>query len=297
VPANFWIQREANYQEYLARLKDQKQLQESIEWLNTLPLTQMIKYNWVKQYKSKVEQLNEVLNFFGVASLSSWKAIWLSDEAKASFRISLAYTNEKASIAAWLRHGEIKSIEIPLPPYNEKIFKDKLIEIRDLTIKKGTDIKSEIKRLCAEAGVSVVFTPMIQKATISGSVRWVGNKPLIQLSLRGKFNDRFWFTFFHEAGHIILHGKKDVFLEGTEEDILDASKEKEADNFASNFLISRDRLGEFISNGDKSPSSIIRFAREIGIHSGIVVGQLQNANFIPIAYLNDLKVKLEIEMD
>jgi HTH-type transcriptional regulator/antitoxin HigA len=297
VPAHFWIQREANYQEYLARLRDQKQLSESIEWLNTLPVAQMVKYNWINLHKNKADQLNEVLNFFGVASLASWKAIWLSGEARASFRISLAHTNETGSIASWLRHGEIKAIGMSLPQYNERAFKDKLNDIRSLTINKLADIKGEIKKLCADAGVSVVFTPMIQKATISGSVRWVGNKPLIQLSLRGKFNDRFWFTFFHEAGHIILHGKKDIFLEGTEEDILDASKEKEADDFAANFLIPRDRIAEFIARGDKSPSAIIRFAKELGIHSGIAVGQLQNCGFISNSYLNDLKVKLEIEMD
>src|SRR5690606_21197648 len=169
-----------NYQEYLARVKDQEQLEQSIEWLKTLPLSQMIKYNWIAPFKSKIDQLKEVLNFFGVANYSSWEAIWLSNEAKASFRLSLAYTNQNTSIAAWLRHGEVKAISMSLPPYNEKAFKENLLKIRGLTVKKDEALKNEIKSLCSKAGVCVVFTPMIPKANISGSVRWVANKPLIQ---------------------------------------------------------------------------------------------------------------------
>lgn len=297
LPAHFWIRREANFQEFNARLKDEEQLEESIEWLKTLPLSQMIKYSWISKFNNKIDQLREVLNFFGVASYSSWKLIWLSDSPKASFRMSLAYTNENVSIAAWLRHGEIKAINSTLPPYNEKLFKENLQQIRGLTLLTGGSLKKKICDLCATAGVCVVFTPMIPKANISGSVRWVGNKPLIQFSLRGKYNDRFWFTFFHEVGHIILHGKKDVFLEGIDSDAGNSMKEKEADDFAANFLIPKLEIETFVALGDKSPTSIIRFAKRLGIHSGIVVGQLQNSGFIPQSYLNDMKVKLDIEMD
>lgn len=297
IPAHFWIQREAQYQEFLARIRENEQLGESIEWLKSLPLVQMVKYTWIKPCKNKIDQLKEVLNFFGVASLSGWKLLWLGNEPKAAFRISLAFTNENAAIAAWLRHGEIKALQSNIPMYDEKKFKQNLQEIRSLTIKKQDIYKDEIKRLCNDAGVNVVFSPIIPKATISGAVRWVGNKPLIQLSLRGKYNDRFWFTFFHEAGHIFLHGKKDFFLEGTESNISEEIKEKEADNFASNFLIQEERFKTFTEKKDFSPNAIIRFAKEIGIHSGIVVGQLQNKDLIPFSHLNDMKVILKIEMD
>lgn len=296
-PAHFWIQREAQYQESIARLREQEQLEESIEWLKTFPLTQMIKYNWVVKCTSKIEQLQEVLKFFGVASVESWKSLWLSNEPKAAFRISLAYTNENAAIAAWLRHGEVKSFNNNLPEYDEKKFKQNLLLIRDLTTEKQDCYKSEIKRLCNEAGVNVIFTPIIPKATISGAVRWVGNRPLIQLSLRGKYNDRFWFTFFHEAAHILLHGKKDFFLEGTENGVIQREKEKEADEFAADFLIPKEKLKDFVKKGDKSPNAILRLAKEIGIHSGIVIGQLQNADYISYSYLNDMKTILNIEMD
>lgn len=297
VPAHFWIQREAQYQEFLARIRENEQLEESIEWLRSLPIAQMVKYKWIKSHKSKIDQLKEVLNYFGVATISGWKLLWLGNEPKAAFRISLSFTNENAAIAAWLRHGEVKALHSTIPAYDEKKFKQNLQDIRSLTVKKQELYKIEIRRLCNEAGVNVVFTPIISKATISGAVRWVGNRPLIQLSLRGKYNDRFWFTFFHEAAHILLHGKKDFFLEGTENEMSEKEKEKEADDFASNFLIPLEKFNAFIEKKDYSPNSIIRFAKEVGTHSGIVVGQLQKRELIPFSHLNDMKAILKIEMD
>jgi len=297
-PAHFWLQREARYQESLARIKEYSQLEESIEWLKTLPLNQMIKYGWVEKYKDQVEQLQEVLKYFAVASVDGWKSLYLNNEPKAAFRISLSFTNENAAIAAWLRHGDIKAIYNDIPNYDEKKFKQNLSLIRNLTTNNPSTFKAEIKRLCNECGVNVIFTPMISKATISGAVRWVGGRPLIQLSLRGKYNDRFWFTFFHEVGHILLHSKKDYFLEGTDNEFISQRiEEKEADEFSADFLIPKEKLNEFILKRDKSPNAMIRLAKEIGIHSGIVVGQLQNAGYISKTYLNDMKVILNLEMD
>jgi HTH-type transcriptional regulator/antitoxin HigA len=297
VPAHFWIQREALYQEYLARIRGLEQLNDSTEWLKTMPLNQMINYGWIQPYKNKIDQLKEVLNYFGVASVSAWNSLWMNKESKASFRISLAFTNENAAIAAWLRHGEKRTEELSLPPYDEKKFKENLAEIRTLTLKKPEHFKPQLKRLCNEAGVNIVFSPQLPKASISGAVRWMGNHPLIQLSVRGKYNDKFWFTFFHEAAHILLHGKKEFFLEGMEEEINEKQKEDEANDYSANFLIPQQDFQSFVEKKDFSPNAILRFAKSIGIHSGIVVGRLQNEDYLTYSQLADMKQSLKIEMD
>jgi HTH-type transcriptional regulator / antitoxin HigA len=297
VPAHFWIQRESLYQEHLARVKDIEQLNESTTWLNTLPLNQMIKYGWIQKQKNKVDQLKEVLNYFGVASVNAWESLWIGTNSKVSFRISRFFTNENAAIASWLRHGEVRIQNADISPYDEKKFKDNLHKIKELTVKRQETFKSEIKRLCSESGVHVIFSPPIQKATISGAVRWVGNHPLIQLTVRGKHNDKFWFTFFHEAAHILLHGKKEFFLEGTEQPISELQKEIEANDYATDFLIPREQFKAFVEKKDFSPTAIIRFAKTIGIHSAIVVGQLQKLEYIPYSHLADMKQRLNFEMD
>ena len=118
---------------------------------------------------------------------------------------------------------------------------------------------------------------------------------MIQLSLRGKSDDHLWFTFFHEAGHILLHGKKDVFIESKGEgcrDIGGGEKEQEADRFAQDFLIRPERYKTFIKNGRFSEAAIREFAKEIGLAPGIVVGRLQHEKLIPFSRGNALRKRL-----
>jgi HTH-type transcriptional regulator / antitoxin HigA len=145
-----------------------------------------------------------------------------------------------------------------------------------------------MQELCAQAGVAIVFVPALPKTGVSGATRWLNpNKALIQLSLRYKTDDHLWFTFFHEAGHILLHGKKELFIEGNNG--LDDVKEGEANEFAQIELIPRKSLAAFLEKKPYSKTAIQRFSREIGIAPGIVVGQLQHTGMLPRSYCNDLK--------
>jgi hypothetical protein len=141
---------------------------------------------------------------------------------------------------------------------------------------------------CAQAGVAVVFVPELPKTGVSGCTRWIGGKAVIQLSLRYKSNDQLWFTFFHEAGHILKHGRKEVFLEGNG---MDDDKEKEANTFARNHLIPPADYRRFLSSWNRrSLAPIDLFAREIGIAPGIVVGRLQFDKLLLPSHGNGLKV-------
>jgi Zn-dependent peptidase ImmA (M78 family) len=115
------------------------------------------------------------------------------------------------------------------------------------------------------------------------------DKAVMLLSLRHKSDDHFWFTFFHEAGHLLLHGKKDVFIDekGLEEDV----KEREANEFATHSLVPRAAWRRFTAARDFSERAIRVFADEVGISPGIVLGQLQFNKLLPHAtVLNRLKV-------
>jgi HTH-type transcriptional regulator/antitoxin HigA len=75
---------------------------------------------------------------------------------------------------------------------------------------------------------SIFFTPRLPKVPINRSTRWIKDTPVIQLTAWYKQNDRFWFTFFHEAGHILLNGKKYISLENIDFSGADPSKEQDA---------------------------------------------------------------------
>jgi Zn-dependent peptidase ImmA (M78 family) len=137
----------------------------------------------------------------------------------------------------------------------------------------------------------LVYTKNLPKAPISGATRWIHNTPMIQLSGRYKTNDHFWFTFFHEAGHILLHGKKDIFLEEVEGTLLDEKKEDEANRFAEKWLLSIKQKEEIKKQGP-SKNNIIYFSKKFQIHPGIIVGQLQHKNILDHSQCNDLKEKI-----
>ena len=110
---------------------------------------------------------------------------------------------------------------------------------------------------------------------------------MIQLSLLYKRDDQLWFTFFHEAGHILLHGKRDIFLEGTG---IGDDKEDDANQFAADTLISPAEYRRFNPRKEHfSAAEVNDFAEQIGIAPGIVVGRLQHDKYLPITHLNGLK--------
>lgn len=294
ISASFWNNHERRYREFLAKEEEQERLEQQVSWLKEIPVTAMINYGWIRRYRDKVEQLREVLNFFAVASPENWEGIWLNTHI--NFRKSQAFQSDFGAITAWLRRGEIEASEIACIPYDANKFREALQKIRALTVEPPEIFQLKVEQLCAEGGVAVVFVPQLPKTRTSGATHWLNaDKALIQLSLRYKTDDHLWFTFFHEAGHILLHGKRDFFLEGTGvASVNDQEKEEEANKFAADILISRADLKTFLASVQQfSKANIIQFAAEIGIAPGILVGRLQHDNLLPPSHCNDLKQKLE----
>jgi Zn-dependent peptidase ImmA (M78 family) len=255
-----------------------------------MPLNVLIKMGWIKKHSDKVQQLQAVLNFFGVASPEQWGTRWMG--AQVSYRTSKVFQNDPYAIASWLRMGELTARNISCKPFDASKFKNALLNVRQLTVKPPEHFQQEVIRSCADAGVAVAFVPEIPGIRASGATWWTNpNKAVIQLSLRYKSDDQLWFSFFHEAGHILMHGKKEVFIEGDAKN----SKEDEADRFASDFLIPPKRYSQFIRTGKYNKAAIQKFASELDIAPGIVVGRLQHDDKLHHSNCNDLKNRFEWE--
>ena len=236
VPASFWIKYEQLYRESLARLAAEPRLNRWIGWLGKFPVREMVRRGWIPSCNSKTQQVFEVLQFFGVASPEVWQAIWEDQAMK--YRQSAVLTGQFGAVTAWLRQGEIKAQEIDVKPYNARAFRNALHTIRTLTAEPASVGQGELLRLCSEAGVAVVFVEELPGACICGATRWLTpTKALVQLSSRYQTDDRFWFIFFHEAAHILLHGKRQVFLDFDREQENDEASEKQANAFATEMLV------------------------------------------------------------
>lgn len=291
VPSRFWNQREQQYREFLVQQQERERLEKQIDWLNQIPVKEMVKRGWVEGCEDTVAQFRAVLQFFGIASPAQWRT------TVAVFRKSPAFSSKEEALAAWLRQGEIESQHISCDPYQPQTFREALADIRALTRQPAEESIPELTRRCAESGVAVVFVPELSGTRVYGATRWLTQeRAVIQLSLRYKTDDQMWFSFFHEAGHILLHGKRDFFLETEEKDNDQTKKEQEADRFAADFLIPPEQWQRFLTTSDyRSKTAICSFAEEIGIAPGIVVGRLQHEKKIPFKNCNKLKSRLVLE--
>jgi addiction module HigA family antidote len=292
IPASFWNNREYHYRESMARIAEEKRLANQIEWLERFPIAAMIRLGWIPKQGDPVQQLQELLNFFRVASPDQWAELWQSPVV--AYRRSAVFESHPEAVSAWLRKGELEAQHLPCAPYSAKKFADHLGLIRGLTTTTPQYFLMELKRMCAAVGVAVVYLPSLPKAPISGATRWLTpDKALLQLSFRHKSDDIFWFSFFHEAGHILRHGKRAIFIEdnaGT------SSEEQEADTFAREMLIPEKRYIEFVKSAPYSHARINSFAEQIGIAPGIVVGRLQKDGILPHSYCNDCKKAVDDSM-
>lgn len=294
IPASFWLNREKTYRKELYELQQQEEFEQENHWLSAFPINEMRKLSWLPDTREKHVLVDSLLKFFGIASSQEWDYIYVKAKDSVAFRVSLAYTQTPHAISAWLRKGEIQAKEIEIEEFDKKKFKDALAEIKELAFLMPDNFAQQLQNICAKCGVVLVFTPNLPKAPISGATRWYHGKPLIQLSGRYKTNDHFWFTFLHEAAHIILHGKKDIFLEDVEGAQTDQKKEKEANAFASKYLIDDKDWKEIVANLPLMHGQIEQYAQKLRVPPGVIVGRLQHEEKVSNSFGNDLKIKINL---
>ncbi|MCG8094942.1 MAG: ImmA/IrrE family metallo-endopeptidase [Candidatus Thiodiazotropha endolucinida] len=284
---SFWIKREQQYQEDFRRRDDL--ITETEKWFNELPIRDMVKFGWITPSASHREKKRKCLEFFKVSNAAEWYEKYEKLHFSTAFRISDSFESKPESILTWLRKGAIESNKIDCSPYDSALYQKSLNAIRQLTREKNPNVFiPQLKEICAKCGVALVIAPTPVRCSASAATFFsTPSKATLLLSFRYLSDDHFWFSFFHESGHIILHDRDLVFLEGVER--VNPEEEKEADSFAANILIPEDHKDELLSFRANDWRSIIRFAKKLGISPGIVVGQLQYHGLVPHNRLNKLK--------
>jgi HTH-type transcriptional regulator / antitoxin HigA len=290
VSARTWNSLEATYRDRLARSDDRESLVEDSTWLNELPIKELRLRGRLGKGTDIPTLLEEVCRFFGIANRSSWEKVWR--DPLASFRRSQTFKSDAGAVAAWLRIGEIEAQSIDCAPFDARRFRESLDAIRRLTLEPAQEFVPRLRETCAANGVAVAFVPEIKGTRCWGAARWISpTKALIELSLRYKSDDHLWFSFFHEAAHLLLHGKKELFI--TTDRFTDQAEE-EANQFASTFLIPKkyeDRLRNL------TLAEIPQFAQELGIAPGIIVGRLQKEKLLDWNEGNGLKRRFKFVAD
>lgn len=288
--ARFWIGLDTQYRQQEANRTELDALAKRADWLKELPLKDMIRFNWVQKASSAALQVRECLKYFAVSSVEAWREVYAKPIA--AYRAPARLTRNGPAVSAWLRQGERMADELRCGDFDSTAFQAALQNIRALTrVLDPKDFVPKLAELCAKAGVAVVVAPAPKGCPVSGATKWLSpSRALILLSVRGRSDDKLWFTFFHEAGHLLKHGKSLTFLDILGEDGLQPKEEAEADAFARDYLIPTGQWSAFVEAGRFSHAAVRAFAKQTGIADGIVVGRLQHEKRIPYTHLHALKV-------
>lgn len=290
VAAEIWARLEADYRAAEARADRVGKLGDWTPWVKQFNLTEL-RERGIVTTTDTTRAAEELLRFFGIAAPDGWDRVWQPSLTR--FRRSPSFVPEVAPTTVWLRIGQRKAVDLPTKSYSAQRLVQILPTLRRLTRKSPAEGLAELPQLCADTGVAVVYAAELKGCRASGATWWAKpDKAVILLSNRGKREDRLWFSFFHEIGHLLKHAKRDTYIDqsGPENEdppwsevapssgfIDDGSRdsvlEREADDFASSTLIPGDaihRLREL-----RSREGIERLASELEIAPGVVAGRWQ----------------------
>jgi HTH-type transcriptional regulator / antitoxin HigA len=281
----FWITRDGQYRDDLARV-------EADRWAQTLPLREMAALGWIERPVDWHDRLAQCLAFFGVPDVRGWASRYGDLVENSYFRASTAFPMDAGAVAAWLRRGEIEAESLETAAWQPAAFRQVLESTRPLTREPDPAVfVPALTRACARAGVALAVIRAPKGCPVSGVARFLEDgQPLIMLSGRYLVDDHFWFTFYHEAAHLLLHDSQAVFLDELTvgESNNAPAVEREANDFAAERLLPRS-LVDSARDSRLTARDIVRIARKAGVAPGVVVGQLQYAGILGFNRQNALK--------
>jgi HTH-type transcriptional regulator/antitoxin HigA len=289
---SFWLRCERSYQEDKQRNIAAYVDEEVRAWLQRLPLKELSRLGWLRVETDPLRLAEECFRFFGVISLDGWKRRYASLLSNVNFRTSETFSMDPMAAAAWLRWTEQRAEDATTENWNRSRFQSRLADIRALSRNHHPEwFVPKLREICASCGVALIIAPAPEGCRASGATKLIRRrKAMIAMSFRYYADDHFWFTFFHESAHLLLHSDQEFFLDD-EEGSTD-QRENEANSFAASLLVPLE-WQERMKTLPPYHRDYIRFAGELGIAPGIVVGQMQRLGLLPYNRLRKLKRRFD----
>ncbi|MBN8689967.1 MAG: HigA family addiction module antidote protein [Armatimonadetes bacterium] len=285
-PAHVWLNLETTYRYGLQARQRAARMAEQITLAANFPYNDLVKVGAVAKTRDQSERVGELCGFFNVAKLDAVATAYAPAFRKDRKKEPCPY-----ALAAWLRMGEREAERMDLPEYDKARTRSCLAELRRVT-RGGGDIVEAIREILGSCGIAFVAAPHLPKTYANGATFWHRSRPVVLLSVRGAYEDIFWFTLFHEIGHILLHEKTATFIEGLG---TTSQQETEADEFSRDSLIPIEAWTRFVSDQDFSRDSVTSFAATQEVAPAVVVGRLCHEfnAFDQLHHLRSLRRKLE----
>lgn len=282
--ASFWNNLEVCYQEKKLRAEEENAMDADIELLKEMPYAEMVSLGWIEKATRAADKVKKLRKYFEVARLV------IIDNLKTPAIAYHRLTSKEAKdyvLAVWVQKAKLEARAIKVLPINLQELSLRLSEIRELTTKAPEEFYPKLTKILSDCGIALVCLPHMKGSYLHGASFLDGKKIVMALTVRGRDADKFWFSLFHEVGHI-LNGDINKPDGPAEED------EQLADKFAGDFLIPPDDYKRFVMEKDFTFSSVKKFATDEGIDAGIVVGRLQKEGEMNFNQLNSLKKQYQI---
>lgn len=291
-----WLNLQKTYNEIVLEIERCKTIDNEIEYIKLIDYSFFVNLNVVSNVRKSETRVAELLEYLRISSFNVLK----QPDFLVNYRTAISNVEEKNIINsnAWVQTALNIGRSSKTDSLDLKKLRIHLTEIRSMTLKSPQEFIVRLKDIFASCGVAFVLLPHLKNSGVNGAVKWVDKqKVILALNDRRKYADTFWFSLFHEIGHVLQKKVTMLIVNRDVKDMDDVNRklEEEANEFARNFLIPREAYSVFIERNDFSESAVLRFAEEICIHPGIVVGRLQRDD--KIGYncgLNRLKVKYRI---
>lgn len=280
VPAHIWMGLESEYQMIRAKNQEMEQIKEETFLLSKFPYLDLAKAGLVKSTRNAMEKVEELRAFFSVAKLGQLEHVKVYQPA---FRVSDHKTVSHEAIASWLQAGRVNANKIKTAPFDKKLLENSLGELKALmNLEDINDAIKGIKETLAHCGIAFIMLPHFKNTKVNGATFWLNKKEkaVLMMSIRGSCSDIFWFSLFHELGHILLHTQREVFLENGYSNPALKKQEDEADSFARDFLINREDYIGFVADDNFSKQAVLAFAKVQGIKPSIIVGRLMHEKLV-----------------
>lgn len=283
-----WLELQKKYDQKVIEIKTLQAQRAEESDLARIDYKYFVELGVVKSTKNKMERTSELLKFFAISSFSVFK----KPDFLVQFR-QVQSIDEKIILNsnAWVQTVINLGKEIETQPYSEKRLKEYLPQIREMTLQKPSEFIPKLRRILSESGVAFVLIPSLKNSGVYGATKWSNkDKVILGITNRGKYADIFWFSLFHEVGHVLQKRVTKTLVDFEGDGSVD-DYERDADQFARNLLIPAEEYGKFISDTFFGEQRVCDFAKSINIHPGIVVGRLQKEELLPYTQLNNLKQK------
>ena len=206
VPAHIWLGLEAEYRLTLARQAESAEIERETQLLEAFPYKEMVSLACVAPVRKAQDKVRELRRFFGVASLAQ---LGQQPAYAPAFRVGGGTRQpSEFGLAAWLHCGHVQAQSTEVAPFSEAVLRAAIPEIRRLTMAPAEEVASALRTQLAACGVVFALFPHFPKTYAQGATFWVTprQKAVVLSSIRGKWADIFWFSLFHELGHLLLHG-------------------------------------------------------------------------------------------